>query len=151
MGRVVRPTGFAEADERGLGDPDEHRVADLDLLRELVRDHEGDLRDEELGAFEDMLDAVQRGRRAQLSDAQRAWAERVADRLGASYSPRAAGQTYSSGAVPDGRPVPTPAALRDLPKRPPNVARRLADAEVSSFLEEAENDGVEVEITRGRR
>jgi hypothetical protein len=138
----VRASGFCDADEATMGEGVEHREADLALLRELVRDHEGDLSEVELDAFGDMLDAVSRGRKSQLTDKQRAWLERAADRLDVAYTPRGTcTDPLTAAQVPVGRPVPTPRVLRDLPKRPPGC----------SYREMAENDEVEAEIMRGKR
>jgi FMN phosphatase YigB (HAD superfamily) len=97
----------------GMG---EQRGKDLQLLEELVA---ADLRDYEDAAFRDMLAALEgsgEGTFATLSNAQRAWAYEVAERVGCSPDYV---NLVSSGRVPRGREVPTPAVLQNLPKKPP--------------------------------
>lgn len=62
-------------------------------------------------AFKGMLD-----RGEPLSDKQRAWVRGVHERL---FDEPKYENLVSGGRVPRGREVPTPAVLRDLPKRPP--------------------------------
>ena len=94
------------------------RAEDLELLRALCRygdevgvDGDSALSDDEHDAFGDMLVRLEDGQR-ELTPKQRDWAEKAAERLGLSV-PR------DNSRVPVGRPVETPAVLRNLPKRPP--------------------------------
>ncbi len=96
--------GFCDADEATMGPAETYRDADLELLRAVIDQLDTD--DESaLDACEDMQDAILRGRIGQLSDKQRAWLERTADKLDLSYEGRGSAPTYASGAVPEGRPV----------------------------------------------
>jgi hypothetical protein len=107
-------SGWDEAAKAaGMG---EQRHKDIALLKDLVA---SDLRDYEWSAFRDMLAALEEsgeGTFATLTDAQRAWASEVAERVGC--SPDYA-NLVSSGRVPRGREVPTPPVLQNLPKKPP--------------------------------
>ena len=72
-------------------------------------------RDAAADAFRRMLG----GRRA-LTPKQRAWAEGIAEGRFVEPEPQYE-NLVSSGRVPRGREVETPAVLRDLPKRPPGA------------------------------
>jgi hypothetical protein len=90
------------------------RDADLRQLTELLEDHAGELSE----AFTDMRATLLAwpnadGRR-QLSGRQREWLRGVRDRFVPQYE-----NLVSSGKVPRGREVETPAVLKILPKRPP--------------------------------
>jgi hypothetical protein len=74
-----------------------------------------ELTGEQREAFADMLAGLVEGRRSQLSANQRGWARGVLDAHAPEYE-----NLVSSGRVPRGREVEVPAALRDLPKRPPS-------------------------------
>jgi hypothetical protein len=62
-------------------------------------------------AFQEMLD-----RNRALSDKQRAWIYGIHERL---FGEPEYQNDWSEGRVPRGREVPTPAVLRNLPKKPP--------------------------------
>ncbi len=90
------------------------RMTDLDLLNVLLADQTGGVRPDERKAFEDMhrwvadsLGTPIVGRR--LKPKQRTWAEEAARRI----------VPIDSRDVPRGKPVETPAALKNLPKAPP--------------------------------
>jgi hypothetical protein len=86
---------------------------DIELLERVVDDV--DLREGEQDAFAEMLEGLREGRYASLTRRQREWASEVALRIGAiGYE-----NLVSSGGVPVGRPVETPAVLRHLPMKPP--------------------------------
>lgn len=80
------------------------KMSDRDLLNTVLEAALEDISDAEMAAFADMLAKGQ-----SLSQKQRAWAESAARRV----------IPVSSGDVPRGRPVETPAVLRNLPKAPP--------------------------------
>ncbi len=90
---------------------------DARLLTEVLRyveerhDDPDERTDVPYRAFKDMLD-----RGAALSDKQRAWVRSVHARL---FDETTYENLVSSGRVPRGREVETPAILRDLPKKPP--------------------------------
>lgn len=92
-----------------------HRDDDLAMLRRLVDDYATDLSDLERDAFDDMLEQLTSGAFGVLTAKQRDWAKTVAERVGAvGYD-----NLVSSGRVPRGREVPTPAVLQRLPLKPP--------------------------------
>ena len=64
-------------------------------------------------AFQDMLD-----RGYALSDKQRQWVRGVYEKI---FDEPQCLNLWSSGRVPRGREVPTPAVLQNLPKRPPGA------------------------------
>lgn len=109
------------------------RDDDLQLLDELLTKHADELTDGETEAFASMRfdlqayggilgEASESGRRfRELTDRQRVWAAAVRERFSPQYK-----NLVSSGQVPRGREVPTPAVLQDLPKKPP-VRRRDDD------------------------
>ena len=109
------------------------RDADLQLLRELLDEHAGELTVPEVEAFADMRFDLQAyggilgpespsGRRfQQLTVDQRAWAARVHERVVGVPSTR-----LTAGEIPRGREVPTPAILQHLPKKPPPMPRPIA-------------------------
>lgn len=108
------------------------RDADLQLLRELLDEHAGELTVTEVEAFADMRFDLQAygglgpespsGRRfQQLTGDQRAWAARVHERVVGVPSTR-----LTAGEIPRGREVPLPAVLRNLPKRPPPLPTSVA-------------------------
>ena len=94
----------------------QHREGDLRLLRDLLA---GDLRDYEREAFGDMLGELESpssdGGFFALTAERRSWARKVAKRIGTlGYE-----NLVSTGRVPRGKEVPTPAVLLNLPKKPP--------------------------------
>jgi hypothetical protein len=94
-----------------------HRDEDLALLRRLVDD--SDVLDYERDAFAQMLRQLEasssEGGYHALSEPRRLWAREVAERVGCiGYE-----NLVSSGLVPRGREVATPAVLQNLPKKPP--------------------------------
>lgn len=94
--------GFAERD------------ADIALLHTLLDDSE--LRPDEREAFSTMLDELVGPQGFPcLTPSRRRWAREVAARV----RPGAYENLVSSGRVPRGREVPTPAVLQHLPKKPP--------------------------------
>jgi hypothetical protein len=86
-----------------------HRETDLRMLRELL---ETKLTDYEREAFSDMLEGLEQYH--QLSEKQRVWVAQAYEKIHPQYE-----NLVSSGKVPRGREVETPAVLRTLPKRPP--------------------------------
>lgn len=83
----------------------EYRERDLRLLRALG--DESRLRDDELDAFDDMLDRLVRRGQIELTEAQREWAEAVAERHELDFDDPA----ERNANVPRGREVETPEAL----------------------------------------
>lgn len=105
---------FPEDEELAQGEDDKA------LLRAVIDRLPGEYDEKEAYAFEGMLDNLNQRRFKKLTPKQRAWLERTAERLGASYVPR--GELPIRAAdVLRGREVETPAVLRDLPKRPPSA------------------------------
>jgi hypothetical protein len=96
---------------------------DLELLVAVLdRD---DLPDGTREAFEDMQHKVDR---YGLSSKQRAWARAIL--AGEKYEPEEEClNLWSSGKVPKGRDVPTPAVLLNLPKKPPPRPKPADDEE----------------------
>lgn len=95
---------------------------DIKLLERVL--DEAKLTDAQREAFDDMLAKLHRSGSA-LSPKQRAWAQVAL--YGERYEPEPEYENLvSAGRVPRGRPVPTPAVLTNLPKRPP-VRRREND------------------------
>lgn len=95
------------------------RENDLRMLAELLKHHAENLTDAETEAFASMrFDLTTYGPGPfevfKLSEKQRAWVTSVYERLVPQYS-----NLVSRGLVPRGREVPTPAVLKNLPKRPP--------------------------------
>lgn len=95
------------------------RMGDLELVNLVLADATGDVRPDERKAFEDMrrgladdLGTPISGRR--LRPKQRTWAEEAAQRV----------VPLDVRDVPRGKPVETPAALKNLPKVPPGRAPR---------------------------
>jgi hypothetical protein len=95
---------------------------DLDLLTSVLE--KDDLSDSVRAAFEDMQFKVDR---YPLSKKQRAWARAILD--GDKYDPEPdeCQNLWSSGKVPKGNDVPTPAVLLNLPKKPPMRPRPADD------------------------
>jgi len=86
------------------------RLRDPDLLELVVgRSRDEQLSPEEYAAFVKMLGDLRLGERACLSRRQRVWVEGAARRI----------TPIRAEDAPRGREVPTPAVLRNLPKRPP--------------------------------
>ena len=101
------------------GTPEQESVADASMLRQVIGHLEAQNLDEpsmELEAFQDMLSRMKKNGRA-LSEKQRAWLRRTAERYGVTDEREL--NLVSRGLVPRGRDVPTPPALRNLPKKPP--------------------------------
>jgi hypothetical protein len=101
------------------------RDEDLRQLTELLEEHASELSEGELEAFTNMRAVLLAwpdadGHR-QLSGKQREWLRGVYDRFVPQYE-----NLVSSGKVPRGREVETPAVLKVLPKKPP-VQRRSDD------------------------
>jgi hypothetical protein len=98
------------------------RDEDLSLLRKIIayaedlEEDDGRLSGETVKAFEDMLVRLLASPFGVLSDKQRRWAAGVWERLDGAPAYE---NLYSRGLVPDGRPVPTPTVLQNLPKKPP--------------------------------
>ena len=67
------------------------------------------IRAEEWKAFAEMAADLRSGARKKLSPRQRAWAEEAARKV----------MPFDLKDVPVGRPVPVPAVLQNLPKKPP--------------------------------
>jgi hypothetical protein len=86
------------------------REEDLRMLRELLDEHAGELREGESEAFADMLRSLEDFR--QLTEKQRAWAKSALERFVPTYE-----NLVSSGKVPRGREVEL--MVRDKPLRPP--------------------------------
>lgn len=84
-------------------------IEDLEFLLEQEA-----LGDFEREAFADMKMGLVTNQRQALSEKQRAWVDQVAERYRPTYE-----NAWSAGKVPRGREVSTPAALQNLPKRPP--------------------------------
>jgi len=91
---------------KALGTRSPTAAEDADLLRRAIA---GKLSDEQREAFEDMLEKM--GDRG-LTEKQRSWVKGVLDEP--EYE-----NLVSSGKVPRGKDIPTPAVLQNLPKRPP--------------------------------
>lgn len=110
---------FVEADEEAMDALAPEGEADRALLRAVLDhpDHDRELGPEAVAAFEGMLDDLNARRWPKLTDKQRAWVRKVADRLDV-YVP-GDGARPLAPEIPRGREVETPAVLRDLPKRPP--------------------------------
>jgi hypothetical protein len=87
-----------------------------DALLQLVLDCDR-LADADREVFETMHGRLQTGDRTSLSIKQRQWVRDVAARL--NLLPEQTLNLWSSGKVMAGRPVETPAVLRQLPKAPP--------------------------------
>jgi hypothetical protein len=86
---------------------------DLDLITQVLE--KDDLSNSVRAAFEDMQFKVDR---YPLSKKQRAWAHAILS--GDKYeAEEECLNLWSSGKVPKGRDVPTPAVLLNLPKKPP--------------------------------
>ena len=86
-------------------------MTDAELLAEVL-EHRSDLTDVEIETFTDMQS------QSGLSPKQRAWVQRVHERLVPQYE-----NLVSSGRVPRGKEVPTPEVLKVLPLRPPPLKR----------------------------
>ena len=86
------------------------REGDLKLLADVLKE---EITDYERDAFSDMLDGLNTNRSV-LSDKQRQWAKEVYEKFVPAYE-----NLVSEGRVPLGKPVPTPAVLLNLPKKPP--------------------------------
>lgn len=91
------------------------KMRDFDLLRSIVTTPKDEaVTDDEFRRFTDMLEGLKSGEIKCLSRKQRMFAEEVARRI----------TPIDSRDVPRGREVEPPAALRVLPKKPPQRKMR---------------------------
>jgi hypothetical protein len=110
----------------GMG---QQRDDDLELLRELLDEHAGELNAVEAEAFASMradLAESEDGYFFKLTDKQRAWAARVRERVAPTYANLA-----SRGLVPNGTPTAESRALDAMlagprPLRPPPLPKSIS-------------------------
>ncbi len=91
---------------------------DVEKLRQVIASEAFDTLDAKTReAFPRMLEDIESGRFRTLTERQRDWVDGVRARL--ELDAGDAENLFSSGLVPIGAPVETPAVLRNLPKKPP--------------------------------
>lgn len=119
--RTVSPVQMPDPAEQLALDVLETARGDLDrrLLRALS--DSPDLTDCEQDAFDEMLERLAKGQRRELTERQREWAERVADRVGVSVVDPA----ERNANVPRGRDVPSPDVLSPEALKKALAARRV--------------------------
>jgi hypothetical protein len=119
--------GFKERspEDRRPGDQDALRLADMALLRDLLDDAE--ITVGEAGAFDEMLRGLRRGR-PPLSKRQRAWAERVARRVGVTVGdPAKRNERVPRGADVEPPPVLSAGSVRGALEARERARRRAAE------------------------
>jgi hypothetical protein len=82
---------------------------DASLLSLVIASRDESIHAAEFQAFVAMSAAIREGLRRGLSERQRAWVEEAARKV----------LPYDLKDVPVGKPVPVPAVLQNLPKKPP--------------------------------
>jgi hypothetical protein len=108
-----------------VGDRDALRLADMALLRDLLDDSE--ITAGEGGAFDEMLRELRRGR-FPLSKRQRAWAERVARRVGVTVGdPAKRNERVPRGADVEPPPVLSAGSVRGALEARERARRRAAE------------------------